>query len=612
VISSDGAATTAPQNTIIGGSTPTDRNVISGNAREGIWIGHTATRGITISGNWVGLGSDGFAVAGNAFTGIAINDAQLVKIGGVTAAEGNLVGNNGHRGIGLWRVADPFIQGNRVGFTVTNAPAGNGNAGIELSECLRPRVGGTVSGTRNFVGNNGGPGVAFWTTSDGFIQGNTIGLTPNGLSAAKNNGDGILLATGSPRNMVGGTIPSAVNVIGECGGKGVAIWDANSDGNKVYGNWIGFATNGTTNMPIAGEGIFVGNGAKANIVGGQPLSYRNVVGNAALSAILLWKTNDNLIYGNWAGFQPAGEPAPCAAGGIILSDTATGNRIINNFVGNVAGDGCALDNASQNTIQGNLFGFAYGGVVPAPIGQRCLTAYNGSANNLIGGIVSGQGNRFGNAQGGLAMWNAQASSVQGNYFGLTKSNLPAGFTGEVIYLDSGSSDNWIGGTVIAARNVITGGNNGIAIGGATTMRNRIRLNSIFGSRALGINLWGNDGAFGVTQNDNLDADTGPNALSNFPLITSIQTGASTLTVNGTLSALPSTTYTIDIFANGAANTSFHGEGQTYLGSVTVTTNASGQATFTTSVRKVGGLHISTTATDAAGNTSEFGPTVART
>lgn len=612
VISADGAATTAPQNTVVGGSTPTDRNVISGNSREGIWAGHASTRGLTISGNWVGLGSDGTSAVGNAFTGIAVDRVQLVKIGGVTSAEGNLCANNGHRGIGLWSVTDAFIQGNKVGFRVDNLPAGNTQAGIELSSCTRPRVGGTVNGTRNFVGNSGGNGIAFWGTSDGFIQGNTVGLTPNGLSAAKNNGDGILLASSSARNMVGGTVPSAVNVVGQCGGKGIAIWDAGSDGNKVYGNWIGVATNGTTNMPIGAEGIFIGNSARANIVGGQPLSYRNVVGNATWSAILLWKTNDNLVYGNWVGFQPGGAAAPCLAGGIILSDTSSGNRIINNFVGNVAGDGCALDNSSQNTIQGNNIGFAYGGIAAAPIGQRCLTAFNGSSNNFVGGVVSGQGNRFGNAQGGIGMWSAQGNTIQGNYFGLTKSNGPAGFTGDVVSLDSGSSDNWIGGTVLAARNVITGGTNGVSIWQGTSLRNRIRMNSIFGNRALGINLVGNDGAFGVTANDPLDADAGPNGLSNFPLIATIQTGATTLTVDGSLSALPNTTYTIDLFANGAGNTSFHGEGQTYLGSATVTTDAAGQAVFSATVPKLGGLHLAGTATDASGNTSEFGPTVART
>ena len=61
------------------------------------------------------------------------------------------------------------------------------------------------------------------------------------------------------------------------------------------------------------------------------------------------------------------------------------------------------------------------------------------------------------------------------------------------------------------------------------------------------------------------------------------------------------------FANSTADPSGYGEGQTYLGSATVTTDANGNATFQVTFKAAVpvGQVISATATDPIGNTSEF-------
>jgi len=609
LVTADPVALSAPHSITIGGSTPADRNVISGNVGAGIQIEHPDTTGVSISGNWIGLSTTGTVVLGNGGDGISVTDAKQVKIGGVTANEANYVGGNILSGILITNVADVFIQGNRIGFTVNALPAGNGGEGIDVADSLRPRVGGTTNGTRNVVGNSLGAGIRFANTADGYIQGNLVGLTPDGLNAAPNGG-GILLKGGAARNLVGGTVPSAVNVVGACLGSGISIIGSGSDGNRLYGNWIGFATNGTTPMQIEKEGILLNNGPANITIGGQSISYRNVIGNTLLDGVAVMKSNNNLVYGNWIGFAPGGAAAPVGASGILIGNTSTGNRILKNQVGNLAGDGLLIDDATSTTVQGNLFGFAYGGEVASPIAQRAISLVGGSGN-LIGGALAGQGNLIGNANTGLGLSAASNNTIQGNSLGITRSGLPADFVADSIIIELGSSGNWIGGTTAAAGNRIRGGARGVAVSGVTSLNNRIRLNSILGSRVLGIDLVGNDGAFGVTANDALDADTGPNGLSNFPVITSVQTLASTLTVQGSLSGLPSTAYTIDLYANVSPDASAHGEGQVYLGSVGVVTNAAGQATFSVSVPRLGGLHLAATATDSSGNTSEFGPSFVR-
>ncbi|MBA2557342.1 MAG: hypothetical protein H0V12_08390, partial [Chloroflexi bacterium] len=110
-----------------------------------------------------------------------------------------------------------------------------------------------------------------------------------------------------------------------------------------------------------------------------------------------------------------------------------------------------------------------------------------------------------------------------------------------------------------------------------------------------------DGASGVTPNDPGDFDTGPNDLQNFPVLDE----ANGTTIAGTLNSEPATTYRLEFFSNEACDGSEHGEGQTYLTSTDVTTNADGNASFTATAPVVLDGFITATATDPDGNTSEF-------
>ena len=80
-------------------------------------------------------------------------------------------------------------------------------------------------------------------------------------------------------------------------------------------------------------------------------------------------------------------------------------------------------------------------------------------------------------------------------------------------------------------------------------------------------------------------------------------------LSGTISSPnnPKTAIRIEFFASDNADPTGYGEGRTFLGAVTVTTSASGQApiSLTLPTRLAAGQVISATATDVAGNTSEF-------
>jgi hypothetical protein len=137
--------------------------------------------------------------------------------------------------------------------------------------------------------------------------------------------------------------------------------------------------------------------------------------------------------------------------------------------------------------------------------------------------------------------------------------------------------------------------------------NRILYNSIHSNAELGIQL----GADGVTPNDppaNMDSDTGPNRLQNFPVLTSATKFLDNRTsISGKLNSTPNRDFTIQFFSNPSTDPN---EGKTFLGEIQVTTNRKGNTgtfTFTTKRGAVSeGQFITATATrNSTGDTSEF-------
>jgi trimeric autotransporter adhesin len=164
-----------------------------------------------------------------------------------------------------------------------------------------------------------------------------------------------------------------------------------------------------------------------------------------------------------------------------------------------------------------------------------------------------------------------------------------------------------GGT--ATGNTITG--NGLAgivvTGGVFTEGFKISRNVISANDGLGIDLLGGrEDANGVTRNDAQDRDDGGNDLMNYPdRLMATDDGAATV-VKGRIDFPDPQSVTIELFANTAPDPSGFGEGETFLG--TATPDAKGRFTATLPAG-LAGQWITATATDSAGNTSEFSEAV---
>jgi hypothetical protein len=293
----------------------------------------------------------------------------------------------------------------------------------------------------------------------------------------------------------------------------------------------------------------------------------------------------------------------------IVGGTASGAG--NLLSGNV-GDGILITaSASSNVVQGNTIGTNAAGT--AKLGNAAGIVINGASNNTVGGTAAGAGNLVsGNTANGISIFNRGSGNlVQGNRVGTDPggtANLGNGGNG--VSIISGSN-NVIGGSAAGAGNTIAfsgGAGVAIAISSSTHVASSgdtIRGNAIFASGGLGIDLR-NDG---VTANDPSDADGGPNNLQNFPTLTAASSSLffNSTGVGGTLNSTPSTTFTLDFFASAAADPTGFGEGQTFLGASTVTTDASGNASFSVGFARFTprGNVITATATDPGGNTSEY-------
>jgi hypothetical protein len=106
---------------------------------------------------------------------------------------------------------------------------------------------------------------------------------------------------------------------------------------------------------------------------------------------------------------------------------------------------------------------------------------------------------------------------------------------------------------------------------ALNQGSRLRANSIHDNVGLGIDL----GSDGPTVNDPGDTDTGPNLLQNNPVLTDAATAGGRTYVAGTLNTQPNSKAVIDIYANRPGQS----QGERYLGSINVPTDATGKATF---------------------------------
>ena len=599
-----------PGNTL-GGTEAGAGNLISGNQLIGINLFGENASGNSMQGNLIGTNAAGTAALGNGEQGVALVDAAGNTIGGTAPGAGNVLSGNAEAGVFLLGAptTDNVIQGNLIGTDLTGAVAiGNGDSGIAIHGAASDNlIGGTESGARNILsGNTFGILMTDLLSTGNLIQGNYIGTNAAGDATIPNTQTGILLW--GEDNTIGGSEAGAGNVISGNSFAGIDLGGGSST-TLIQGNYIG--TDGTGTAALGNDlGIFL-NFSHHNTIGGTSAGAGNVISGNTGGALTVngLDATGNILQGNYIGTDFTGTAAVGNGQGIQVLD-APGNTFggtqsgARNVISGNAGVGLSVTGvtATGNTIQGNYIGTDASGTVGLE-GGRALQILD-APGNTIGGIASGAGNLIAGNGNGILIdgLNASGNVVQGNSFGVDVTGLaPLENGGAAVRLSNGAAGNTIGGSASGAGNIIANSRwMGVILFADAGTGNRIQSNAIFDNSALGIELGRNS----VTLNDEGDADTGPNDLQNYPVLTSVASSSGAV-IQASLNSAASSAFTVEFFSNPACDDSGYGQGQTPLGTATLNTDASGNGTVAASFSSVTGTVFTATATDANGNTSEF-------
>ncbi len=595
---------------IIGGTAPGAGNLISGNQ-----TGITSNGGSVIQGNLIGTDAAGTSALGNGLGIVA--DASTIGGNSITNPTArNVISGNG---VGIEdRSSSTLIEGNYIGTDITGTQAVGNGTGVWLFG--NTTLGGTDPGDGNVISGDSSFGVRIFGSKN-VVQGNLIGTDYTGTKAVAGS-TGIVM--NDPDNLIGGLDTNAPGAPLAGGGNLLSGFDSGiaslSSGDVIEGNYIGTDITGTYVIGNGAAGVSLGQGASHDTIGGTTAAARNIISGNGYAGIAMVDyfggpvgvnfPANNLVEGNYIGTDVFGSKAlgngynnPGGGGGIELNgainNTISGNLISGNGIPGSYGNGgiIAYSNNNPNApnngniIQGNLIGTDATGTTSTGSDGKSLGNSQGVAfmdsfddNNLIGGTTPGAGNIIaGNPRSGVGV-SGTGNVIQGNAINHN------GIDG----VDVSGSNNTVGGLGAGAGNTIASNSiDGVFVfNGATGVS--ILGNSISASGGLGIHL---------------DSAGNANDKQAAPVLISASTPSGSTTISGTLTSVANTSFRIEFFANQSPNPSSYGEGQTFLGFATVTTDGSGNASFTATglaALPAGQNYVSATATNTStGDTSQF-------
>jgi CSLREA domain-containing protein len=331
------------------GGTTVDGYTQSGSSPNTAARSSNATLRIEVSGSGNG-GPEGFVItsAGNTVRGLALFNLRVaVRIAG-TGARGNVLAGN-------------FIGTNAA--ASFQAPSASSSAAGVVIRANAPanRIGGTAVADRNVISGNAGRGIIVNVpaetargTVENVIQGNIIGLVPDGSARRGNLGHGIDINAGASRNhvldnVISGNVGSAVEV----------SHGTTTAANEVAGNRIGtdlsgagaptYARNGGTSQPnVRVEDGPVDTLIRGNVIGGSVVGGVRV--NAIGTAPRRTRIEDNRI-----GVSTTGAGIANAPFGVSVESGSADTKITGNEIASNNGPGVRVaDTATDRvTISGN-------------------------------------------------------------------------------------------------------------------------------------------------------------------------------------------------------------------------------------------------------------------
>ncbi len=412
-------------------------------------------------------------------------------------------------------------------------------------------------------------------------------------------------------------------------GSSIAIW--RGDNNRITGCMTG---------TIEISGTFGGPPVRGNIVGGTTAAEANDLYSVE---ILCW-SDENIVIGNRIRHVRVEGSQYCVApaGNRIGGPTPEERNVIAGYgyygeEGFPTGSMVSVAWAERTLVEGNFIGTTPDGMAREPqIGTAGVEVRDATNTTIRGNLIAGLRTMGANHYAGVLFGQAimvgainrdtQTTIIEDNLIGVAIDGVTPIPTLQGIVVAPSTSlrqirDTRIGGIGPQQGNEIARvERRGVSVHSLITGVT-IRGNAIHDNGDLGIDLLPSSGGAGVTLNDVGDADGGANGQQNFPDLTGATATAAAIQIVGALNSRPSALFDLDFYISTAPDPSGYGEAQRYIGSQQVQTDAAGNAAFDLDLAAVvaAGSWLTATATDAAGNTSEFsaaievalGPTLQR-
>ena len=375
------------------------------------------------------------------------------------------------------------------------------NAGVAASGLTIGAGCGTVRGL--VIDRFSGDGIILEGGSHDVIQGNFIGTDVSGSFDLGNKGYGVLILDAASANTVGGSVAAARNVISGNDAGNVAIQGDYSTANLVQGNYIGTDRSGTYALGTEQFGLGVRVDAPGNMIGGSGAGQGNLISGNFYGIVIGGGVPNTVVQGNRIGTNAAGTAAVGNHFGVQVygRDTLISGIVpgAGNLISGNLDTGILITsvNAFHNQVQGNFIGTDVSGSFDlGNKGYGVLILDAASANTVGGSVAAARNVISGNDAGNVAIQGdySTANLVQGNYIGTDRSGTYALGTEQFgLGVRVNSPGNMIGGSGAGQGNLISGNFYGIVIGGGVP--NTVVQGNRIGTNAAGTAAVGNH--FGV-------------------------------------------------------------------------------------------------------------------
>ncbi len=392
-------------------------------------------------------------------------------------------------------IADPVTIDGRTqpGFTGTplielsGASAGLGANGLHItagSGIVRHIV---INRFQPLFLGGGGNGIVLETGGGNLVSGCFIGTDASGSVAAGNGANGILISR-SLSNLIAGADIDAGNVISG-NATGVRIEGIGSNGNRIGGNRIGTDLTGTQDVGNSGDGVVILAGIGNRIAFASPLGGIQLISGNNRSGVVIGGTaTRTVVEGNIIGTD-INRVADLgnSFNGVEVSGVSE-NEISGNLIsGNDLNGVALLSGATGNRVVANIIGLT--GSATSRLGNSANGVIVSAANdNTIGGTTIAARNIIsGNGTNGVRLRSGAAGNVvRGNYIGTDfDGTADLGNADDGVEINDGAVNNTVGGATPAERNVISGNDGaGVLITDPTVTGNIVRGNFI-GTNATG-------------------------------------------------------------------------------------------------------------------------------